>query len=381
LGSYVVPLKKPLTSKKQKRWWLSFLCALTLFSLGAAGCLAPRPFDEKAWKAKVEAEHVSALYAAHRRPDGSFYNPWLPENRPWWSFWRWVLSENSLGPAAKQNPSTPIEQNNGAYLSDADAPDSLTWVGHATFVMQWSGQVVVIDPFFSEYAAVVKRNVPPAFGTEAIPDGAIVLISHNHYDHMDSGSLEALLPRAGLVLCPLGLGEFLHGVGATQVRELDWWQSVEINGSRFTCLPTQHWSRRFGQSYNQTLWCAWLMERDNKKIFYGADSGYFIGYREFGRKFPHIDIALLPLGAYYPRWFMHYAHMNLPEAMQAFSDLKARLMVPMQWGVLDLGDEPAALPRIELENYLAEHSKLKERVKLLPVGGRLLLDKKIRKMN
>lgn len=371
-----MPPKSRLISGKPGTWWLAALSALILLSVGITGCMAPRPFDEDAWKAKVEAEDVSALYTPHRRPDGSFFNPWLPEDRPWWSFWRWVLSNNSLGPIADQNPATSVVENNGAYLSNQAAPDSLTWVGHATFVVQWSGQIVVTDPFFSEYAAVVKRNVPPAFGTKAIPDGAIILISHNHYDHLDSDSLKALAPRAGLVLCPLGLGEFLRGVGAKQVRELDWWQSVEINGSRFTCLPTQHWSRRFGQSYNQTLWCAWLMERDNKKIFYGADGGYFIGYREFGRRFPNIDIALLPMGAYYPRWFMHYAHMNLPEVMQAFSDLKARLMVPMQWGVMDLGDESAAWPRVELERYLDKQPELKDRVKILPVGGRLLLGNK-----
>lgn len=361
------------TPKKRVAAWAAFIIALTLLSISLAGCLAPRPFDEAAWQAEVEAQDPAALYAPHRRPDGTFFNPWQPEDQPWWHFWRWVLSKNSLGPLAGQDPETPTVANDGAYLRDKDAPDSLTWVGHATFVVQWSGQVVVTDPFFSERAAVVKRKNPPAFGSEALPDGFIVVISHNHYDHMDSDSLEALLPRAGLVLCPLGLADWLKDLGAKEVREMDWWQSMEINGSRFTCLPAQHWSRRFGQSYNQTLWCSWLLERDGKKIYYGADSGYFVGYREFGRRFPNIDVALLPLGASYPRWFMHYSHMNLSEVMRAFEDLGAREMVPMQWGVLPLGDEPPAHPRLELEEYLVEHPELKERVKILPVGGRLLL--------
>jgi L-ascorbate metabolism protein UlaG (beta-lactamase superfamily) len=353
--------------------WAALIIALALFSANLAGCLAPRPFDEAAWQAKVAQEKTADLYAPHRHPDGTFFNPWLPEDRPWWSFWRWVLSENSLGPLAEQDPATPTVANDGAYLKDPSAPDAITWVGHATFVVNWSGQVVITDPLFSQSAAVVERKVPPAFPAAAVPDGAIVLISHNHYDHLDSESLEALLPRAGLVLCPLGLGEWLRESGAKQVREMDWWQSVEIGGTRFTCLPTQHWSRRFGQSYNQTLWCSWLMEREGKTIYYGADSGYFAGYREFGRRYPNIDVALLPLGAYYPRWFMHYAHMDLPETMRAFADMGARQMVPMQWGVLPLGDEPPAYPRLELEKYLAQHPELKDRVHILPVGGRLLL--------
>lgn len=350
------------------------IAALAIIATSLVGCLAPQPFDEAAWQTKVENQDSAALYADHRRPDGSFFNPWLPEDRPWWSFWRWVLSENSLGPLAEQDPETPTVANDGAYFKNKDSPDSITWVGHATFAVQWSDQVVLTDPLFSERAAVVKRKNPPAFGPEVLPDGAIVLISHNHYDHLDTDSLEALLPRAGLVLCPLGLGDWLRGSGAKNVREMDWWQEVELNGTRFTCLPTQHWSRRFGQSYNQTLWCSWLMERGGKKIYYGADSGYFAGYREFGKRYPDIDVALLPTGAYYPRWFMHYAHMNIPEAMQAFADLGARQMVPMQWGVLPLGDEPAAYPRLELEEYLAKHPGLKSRVKILPVGGRLLLN-------
>jgi N-acyl-phosphatidylethanolamine-hydrolysing phospholipase D len=354
--------------------WTALIAILLILCSALAGCMAPRPFDEDAWRSKVEAEDPEALYADHRHEDGTFFNPWLPENRPWWFFWRWVLSENSLGAQADEDPDTPVVANDGAYLKDKNAPSSITWVGHATFVVQWSGQLVVTDPFFSERAAVVKRKNPPAFGPQALPDGFVVLISHNHYDHMDSDSLEALLPRASLVLCPLGLGQWLKDKGAQKVREMDWWQSVEVGGTRFTSLPVQHWSRRFGQSYNESLWCSYLMERGGKKIYYGADSGYFVGYREFGKRYPDIDVALMPLGAYYPRWFMHYAHMDLLEVMRAFQDLGAKEMVPMQWGVLPLGDEPPAYPRLELEKYLVDHPELKDRVKLLPVGGRLMLN-------
>jgi len=144
-----------------------------------------------------------------------------------------------------------------------------------------------------------------------------------------------------------------------------------VGGTRFTCLPAQHWSRRFGQGTNETLWCSWLMERGGRKVYYGGDSGYFKGYHEFGRRYPGIDVALLPIGAFLPRWFMHYPHMNIPEVLRAFADLGARYLVPTQWGVLELGDEPAAWPAAVLREAAAERPELVSRVAILPVGGRL----------
>ena len=337
------------------------------------GCLAPRPFDEDAWQQKVRAEQESKLYAPHRTKDGVFFNPWLPQNRSSWEVVRWFLSRNSLPELDNSGSAAPTVENKGAYLKDPQAPASITWVGHATFTLNWDGQVIVTDPFFSERAWVVKRLVPPAFGPEALPDDTIIVISHNHYDHLDEDSIEALAEKARFI-CPLGIGELLRDMGAKRVTELDWWQSIEINGTKFTCLPTQHWSRRLGQGYNESLWCAWLMTKGGRQVLYAGDSGYFIGFKEIGRRYPNIDMALMPVGAYAPRWFMHYAHMDIPETLQAFTDLGARIMVPTQWGVLKLGDEPAAWPAKALREAVAGAPQLKAKVRILPVGGRLLLD-------
>ena len=201
----------------------------------------------------------------------------------------------------------------------------------------------------------------------------MVVLSHNHYDHLDAASIEALAPRCRF-LCPLGLGEFLRKRGARDVIELDWWQTAEIGGTVFTFLPAQHWSRRFGMGWNETLWGSWLLERDDWKVYFGGDSGYFKGYREFGRRFPGIDVALIGVGAYAPRWFMHYAHMDVPETVRAFRELGARYLVPTQSGVLGLGDEPAARPALELERAAAADPWLREWLRVLPVGGRLFLD-------
>ena len=315
-----------------------------------------------------------SLHAPHRRADGRFFNPWQPRERAWHDFVYWLLAKNSLGEQALNPPPTPRTPNDGAYISDPAAPPAVTWVGHASFVAQLGGAPVITDPFFGPQAGPVSRQTPPAFGPEKLPAGTVALISHNHYDHLDQPSVAALGGRA-VFLCPLGLGELLGQMGAQKVHELDWWQSLTIEGTTFTCLPAQHWSRRLGQGYNQSLWCAWLIERGRRRVFYGGDSGYFIGYREIGRRYPGIDVALLCVGAYLPRWFMHYAHQDPAEALEAARDLGAARLLPGHWGSLRLGDEPPAWLLRDLERLRPPGAPPRSpEIVTLAVGGRLPLD-------
>lgn len=365
---------RPATSRTPAGGRPARLAAL-LLAAAVPGCLAPRPFDEARWGERVEATREADLEAPHRDGRGRFLNPWMPMGNRSGEFWRWVLSRDAFGKGdrAGSEPAAAVA-NDGAYLLDPAQPASVTAVGHATYVVHWDGQVVVTDPFFSWRAALPARRVPPAFGTDAIPDGAVVVLSHNHYDHLDSASVKALAPRARF-LCPLGLGDFVRRRGGRDVVELDWWQSVEVGGTRFTLLPAQHWSRRLGMARNATLWGSWLMERGGRRVYYGGDSGYFKGYRAYGRRYPGIDLALLGVGAYEPRWFMHYAHMDPAETVRAFRELGARLLVPTQSGVLELGDDPVSRPTLELERLAAADPWLAGRLRVLPVGGRLLLDR------
>ena len=188
-----------------------FLAAMLL----GTGCLSPKPFDEAAWQKTVAATDPAKLYAPHRDADGRFFNPWLVQDKSTWDLFRWWLSSSSLGDMKDEDYPVPTVVNNGAYLRDPKAPASLTWVGHATYVVQWGGQVVLTDPFFSGSAAVVGRNAPPAFGLDALPRGVVVLISHNHYDHLDSDAVAALAGKASLFLCPLGLGGPAQGNGGS----------------------------------------------------------------------------------------------------------------------------------------------------------------------
>jgi L-ascorbate metabolism protein UlaG (beta-lactamase superfamily) len=150
---------------------------------------------------------------------------------------------------------------------------------------------------------------------------------------------------------------------------MDWWQSIDAgNGVTLDCLPAQHWSRRIGQPVNSTLWASFLLRTPGPSVYYGADSGYFVGYREFGRRFAGIDYALLSTTAYHPRWFMHYAHVNIEEALEAFKEIGARYFIPTQWGTFRLGDEPAGYPALELKAAIAHQGLDANRFLILDIG-------------
>lgn len=358
---------RPKFSRRQILRW----GALGLL-MGPSACMSPLPFNEAGWRSRVAGTSLRDLYAPHRRADGIFFNPWMTMPRGLGRLLRWRLSRSALGPQDRRWDRAPRVANDGAYLGDTSSPDSLTMVGHATVALQWSGQVVVSDPHFGPWALVVDRLVDPGIPIASIPDGSIAILSHNHYDHLDRATV-AMLGERVRWLCPLGLRDTLRSMGAGEVVELDWWQRTEVDGTRFTCLPTQHWSLRLFEEANSSLWCSWLMERGRRKVYFGGDSGYFKGYAEFGRRYGEIDLAILPIGAYLPRWFMHFAHMDVAEVLKATRELKARRMVPMQWGVFKLGDGPAAYPARELALALRRHPDLAARTHILPVGGRLRL--------
>jgi N-acyl-phosphatidylethanolamine-hydrolysing phospholipase D len=313
------------------------------------------------------------LYAPHGEP-GRFFCPWLPWQSRRLDLLRWKL--HGKAPFDRRTPPrVPVVENDGAYLIRKGEPASATWVGHSTFAVQDEGDVFITDPHWGARALVPPRQSPPGIPLAAVPATAFAVLSHNHYDHMDAWTVERL-PGEMPWFAPLGLGAWLrrHGGGRrVQVVELDWWQSARHGRWTLTCLPAQHWSNRIRQGRNTTLWCSWLLDNGVRRWYFGGDSGYFHGFAEIGRRFGPIDVALLPIGAYEPRWFMRAQHMNPQEALRAFRDLGARFMLPMHWGTFDLTDEPVDLAPRELERALAAEGEGKldrERAPILAVGER-----------
>jgi N-acyl-phosphatidylethanolamine-hydrolysing phospholipase D len=286
---------------------------------------------------------------------------------------RWQLRRV---PARDRRPRAliPREANDGASLARVAERAELTWIGHCSFALHEGERVALLDPHFGPRALVPKRWSPPGIPLAAVPGDAVALLSHNHYDHLDRWTLERL-PKSIEWLVPLGLGGYVRRFGYAGVRELDWWQEAEVGGWRFTLLPVQHWSRRLSQPENSTLWGAWLVDTGRTRLFFGGDSGWFAGFAEIGRRLAPLDVALLPIGAYEPRWFMKFAHLNPAEALAAARDLGVREMVPMHWGAFDLADDAVDEPPRVLAELLGrpENADQPPVVRQPAVGERLLI--------
>jgi len=314
---------------------------LTVAFLLAACGFSVRPFDEKRWREEVAATDPALLHAPHYR-DGRYFNPWMPVEKDFGEVLVWWLSARTTYPPEEEQAAPRIVPGLRQRIA-ATSGDFIAWIGHATFLIRSGGVYWLTDPMFSERALLPQRLTPPALSLEeflSLPGEKNVIVSHNHYDHLDAASIRGL-PADTRIYAPLGLKPLLNEWGKKNVVEMDWWQEVACgDGCRVICLPAQHWSRRTPTDTNATLWASFLLETPEKKIYYGGDSGYFLGYREIGRRYPGIDYALLPVTAYDPRWFMHYPHLDAREALAAFRDLGARHFIPTQWGAFRLGDEP-----------------------------------------
>jgi len=322
-----------------------------------------------AWLActALAADAPDPLRAPHRNPDGTFFNPWREFDTTFGDFLRWRFSRNPYDKSAE--PRISRVANDGRSLAGTQLSAELTWVGHATVAIHDGDDVVLTDPHFGARALLPKRAVAPGIPIESIPADAFAVVSHSHYDHLDASTVETLPPTVGWYV-PLGLGAFFRERGRSDVTELDWWQSATRGRWTITCLPAQHWSLRLGESRNETLWCAWLLDSGERKYFFAGDSGYFEGFARYGRELGPIDVALLPIGAYEPRWFMRDQHMDPAETYQAFRDLGARYLVPIHWGTFDLTDEPLDLPPIELARAVVAASGDPARVRVLAIGER-----------
>jgi L-ascorbate metabolism protein UlaG (beta-lactamase superfamily) len=218
---------------------------------------------------------------------------------------------------------------------------TVTWVGHASFVLEVGGLTVLTDPVWSTRLPWVRRRVtPPGVAWEELPGIDAVVISHNHYDHLDWPTVRRL-PRNTPVLVPAGLGRWFARRGFTEVVELDWWGSARVGDVRFDFVPAHHWSRRTPWDTCRSLWGGWVIDGS---VYFAGDTGYGEWFRRIGERYPGLDLALMPIGAYQPRWPMEFAHVNPAEAVRAFVDVGARRMATMHWGTFVLSGEPLLAP-------------------------------------
>jgi N-acyl-phosphatidylethanolamine-hydrolysing phospholipase D len=245
--------------------------------------------------------------------------------------------------------------NDGAFLREnaTHSEPTVTWVGHATLLVQMDHVSFLTDPIWAERASPVgwagpRRFVPPGVALEALPPIDFVLISHNHFDHLDLPTLVALNEQSPEVrfIVPLENGALLraHGIDAARVFEVDWGETIDVEGVRIHCLPAQHWSRRGLVDERRALWSSWAVVGEDRRFYFAGDTGDFAGFAAIGSSLGPFDLAAVPIGAYEPTEMMREAHMNPEEAGRAGSDLRAQRLLGMHYGTFDLTDEPIDEP-------------------------------------
>jgi N-acyl-phosphatidylethanolamine-hydrolysing phospholipase D len=251
------------------------------------------------------------------------------------------------------------------------APEAaLTWLGHATFCLRLGGLAILTDPIFSRRIQnVVPRQCPLPIEVAALPKIDVVTVSHDHMDHMDFPSLRALGPGP-LYVVPLGNAERLRALGLERVIELDWWQSHQEGKLTITLVPARHWSMRMPWTRNDTLWGGFVFRGPEGSAYHAGDTAIGDHYREIGQRLGPIDLAMLPIGAYSPRWFMAPQHQCPEEAGEGFLDLGARRFVAMHWGTFRLTDEPIGEPPVRLRAYFARHQLPSSRLWIPDIGER-----------
>ena len=296
-----------------------------------------------------------------------FYNPNGANGQPVWMVPRMLLTPRTRWPST-----VPVEPRRPASVGPDDV--ALTFVGHATFLVQVGTTNVLIDPVYAERASPVtfagpRRVRAPGVRFDDLPAISLVLLSHNHYDHCDLGTLRALDRRFHpWLVAPIGNGPLLRSAGIRKVEELDWWQRASAAPLPITLTPAQHFSARGPFDRNRALWGGFLIEARGRRILFVGDTGYGPHFREIAARLSPVDLALLPIGAYEPRWFMKDIHMNPAEAVQAHLDLGARRSLGMHWGTFQLTPEGVDEPVRELTKALQERGVPAQQFRPAEVG-------------
>jgi N-acyl-phosphatidylethanolamine-hydrolysing phospholipase D len=331
----------------------------------------------------------------HHTPEGFKNNYTRVVDKSFGDLLRWQADriKNKLPPPA-QTP-TPQARADLAFIhANAMARDrmqpAVTWLGHATTLVQASGLNVLTDPVLSERASPVQfagpqRAQPPGLALAQLPHIDVVLISHNHFDHLDENTVRALAKQAQgapLFIVPLGIKAWLTGLGISKVHELDWWDTHTVDGVEFVFTPVQHWSTRGVGDRNQSLWGGWAVLGPDFHWYFSGDTGYSPDFTDTQKHFAArhtaeqgggFDLALLAVGAYEPRWFMKEQHINPAEAVQIHQDLRAKRSMGVHWGTFALTDEPLDQPPKDLAIARTAAGVPEDAFFLLAVGETRLL--------
>jgi len=243
------------------------------------------------------------------------------------------------------------EEESLKQLKNNHQPNKLTWLGHASFILQLDGQNILTAPHLTNWAGPAtgigpERYTPPGISIENLPPINIIVISHNHYDHLSKHTLEDIPNKSAIrIVVPLGMKQFFLDIGYTQITELDWHESVEVGSLKFTAAPAIHHSGRGLFDKDKVLWAGWVIKSKYKTVFFAGDTAYSqSAFAEIGKNYGPFDTALVPIGAYVPEELFKDNHLNPKQAVQLGKDIQAKSVVAMHWGTFNLSDEPPSEP-------------------------------------
>lgn len=280
-----------------------------------------------------------------------FFNPDFPNmSKSIFTLLKWKLTSKAANWPKSVKIDQQLVKNKKVPLNEL----SVTFINHATVLLQIDGLNILTDPIWSDRTSPVsfagpKRVKKPGVKFDNIPKIDVILISHNHYDHMDIPTLERFIKRdSPIVLAGLGSSHYFKDKYKSKVLELDWSEDYFFKGLRFTFLPSKHWSKRTAFDENKCLWGAFAIE-GSKKIYFAGDTGYADHFKNAAETFESFYLSLIPIGAYEPRWFMKDAHMNPEEAIKAHLDLKSKYSLGIHHGTFQLTDEGINRPVEELK--------------------------------
>ncbi len=276
----------------------------------------------------------------------------------WGLFYEFLFNKSER--TVPKKPPEIVKLNKDSFAKAPAGDLRVTWLGHSSFLVEISGRNVLVDPVFSKRASPFQWVGPKRFHEvpvkiKELPPIDAVVISHDHYDHLDHSSIVKLNKKTKLFIVPLGVGSHLEawGISNKKIKELNWWQQTSLNGIDYVATPARHFSGRSLFDENETLWSSWVIKSAKSRLYYSGDTGYQAAFKKIGNKYGPFDVSLVQIGAYDKRWAQ--IHMTPEQGVRTHIDVKAGLMIPVHWGTFDLGmhdwDEPRKLTKTAAKKY------------------------------